>query len=48
MYLFIIHSQGLKAINNLPAGQVIIEYRGNVMLKHDYDVEHSNVNTLKS
>ncbi|RUS88611.1 hypothetical protein EGW08_003637 [Elysia chlorotica] len=37
--------KGLRALQQIPAGQAIIEYKGKVMLRHDYDKEH--VNSLK-
>ncbi|GFS22446.1 histone-lysine N-methyltransferase 2E [Elysia marginata] len=36
--------KGLKAVQEIPAGQAIIEYKGKVMLKHDYDKEQGVVN----
>ncbi|CAL1545855.1 unnamed protein product [Lymnaea stagnalis] len=39
--------KGLKATQEIPAGQVIIEYKGKVMLRHDYDREYSFVNSFK-
>ena len=40
MHLFVVF-QGLKATADIPAGQAIIEFRGKVMLKHDYDQERA-------
>uniref|UniRef100_A0A2C9LGE8 SET domain-containing protein n=1 Tax=Biomphalaria glabrata TaxID=6526 RepID=A0A2C9LGE8_BIOGL len=39
--------KGLKATQEIPAGQVIIEYKGKVMLRHDYDQEYAFVNSFK-
>ncbi|GFO43966.1 histone-lysine N-methyltransferase mll5 [Plakobranchus ocellatus] len=39
--------KGLRALQEIPAGQAIIEYKGKVMLRHDYDKEHAFVNCFK-
>ncbi|XP_059153755.1 mucin-4-like isoform X2 [Physella acuta] len=39
--------KGLKATQEIPAGQVVIEYKGRVMLRHDYDKEYAFVNSFK-
>lgn len=36
--------KGLKALQEIPAGQAIIEYKGKVMLKNNYDKEQGLVN----
>ncbi|BFZ10360.1 hypothetical protein BsWGS_13399 [Bradybaena similaris] len=41
------HRKGLKAIQEIPAGQAIIEYKGRVVLRHDYDKEHAFINSFK-
>ncbi|CAG5116983.1 unnamed protein product, partial [Candidula unifasciata] len=39
--------KGLRAVQEIPAGQAIIEYKGRVVLRHDYDKEHAFVNSFK-